>query len=226
MTRELLKYVYIGVISFLPFNFFRVFFYRLLPKYTIGKRVRIGFLNFIHSREVNLADDVTIRGIGNIFLNLNRLVLEEGAFIGGPRVGFNLFRGRKVVDPDVEFRLGKCSHIELFHYFDICQSIIIGDNTVIGGIRSVFWTHTFYEPDFKPLYIGNNCFLGSNVLFSQGVTIPDNSVVAMGSVVTKSFSEGNSLIGGVPAKVIKEDFEYEPEEAFSLRGIHYWQGEE
>jgi len=222
---ETIKFFIVGLICILPFNFLRVFCYKLLPNYKIGKRVNIGFLNFIHAKEVTICNDVTLRGLGNIFLNLNKLYLDDGSFIGAPRIGCNLFRGRKKVDPNVEFRLGKCSHIELFHYFDICESVIIGNNTVLGGIKTVVWTHIFYESEFKPVKIGNNCFIGSNVLFNQGVSIADNTVIAMGSVVTKSSLEENCLIGGVPAKTIKSNYPYNAKAAFKLRGIKYWEEE-
>ncbi|MDX8047128.1 acyltransferase [Gracilibacillus sp. S3-1-1] len=55
--------------------------------------------------------------------------------------------------------------------------------------------------------IGNNVFIGFNSIILPGVEIGDNTVIAAGSVVTKSFT-GNSIIGGVPAKKIKDLEEY------------------
>ncbi len=43
-----------------------------------------------------------------------------------------------------------------------------------------------------------------NSTILPGVEIGNNTVVAAGSVVTKSFPDGNCIIGGVPAKKIKE----------------------
>jgi acetyltransferase-like isoleucine patch superfamily enzyme len=50
--------------------------------------------------------------------------------------------------------------------------------------------------------IGSRCFIGRNVTISPGVTLGSNCVVGAGAVVTKSFP-ANSVIGGVPAKLIK-----------------------
>jgi acetyltransferase-like isoleucine patch superfamily enzyme len=54
----------------------------------------------------------------------------------------------------------------------------------------------------KPIKIGNNVFIGNNVKILKGVTIGQNSIVANGAIVTKSFPE-NVIIGGNPAVVIR-----------------------
>ena len=53
------------------------------------------------------------------------------------------------------------------------------------------------------LKIGNNVFVGANSVIAKPVTIGNNVVIAAGSVVTKDIPS-NSLVGGVPAKVIKK----------------------
>ena len=50
--------------------------------------------------------------------------------------------------------------------------------------------------------IGNNCFIGNRAILLYGITIPDNTIVAAGSVVTKSIEESGCIVGGNPAKVI------------------------
>lgn len=52
--------------------------------------------------------------------------------------------------------------------------------------------------------IGKKCWIGMNSIILPGVTLGDNTVVGAGSVVTKSFSSGNCIIVGNPAKCIKE----------------------
>jgi maltose O-acetyltransferase len=49
--------------------------------------------------------------------------------------------------------------------------------------------------------IGENVFIGSNVTILKGVRIGNNSVIACGSLVTKSIPD-NTIAGGVPAKII------------------------
>jgi len=54
-----------------------------------------------------------------------------------------------------------------------------------------------------PVKIGNHVFIGQNVTILKGVSIGDNVVIGSGAVVTKSFPD-NVILGGNPAKVIKE----------------------
>jgi len=56
----------------------------------------------------------------------------------------------------------------------------------------------------KDVIIGNNCWIGMNSVILPGVEIASNTIVAAGSVVTKSFLEGACMIGGTPAKTIKK----------------------
>lgn len=55
---------------------------------------------------------------------------------------------------------------------------------------------------FGRIRIGDNCFVGQNSIILPGVIIADNTIIGAGSVVTKSFKQGNQVIAGNPAKVI------------------------
>lgn len=54
----------------------------------------------------------------------------------------------------------------------------------------------------KPIYIGKNVWVGANATILPGVTIGDGAVVAAGAVVSDNVPE-NTVVGGVPAKIIK-----------------------
>lgn len=74
-----------------------------------------------------------------------------------------------------------------------------------------------------PVTIEDGCWIGANVTILKGVTIGRGSVVAAGAVVTKSCAP-YSIIGGVPAKLIKMRFteeeikEHERELRVEVRG--------
>ena len=94
---------------------------------------------------------------------------------------------------------------------DTCDKymLTIGDDvTVSTNVTFVTHDHSIYHVRKKygdlwgKIKIGNNCFIGENATVLYGVTLADNIIVAAGSVVTKSFSESNVIIGGNPARVI------------------------
>ena len=55
----------------------------------------------------------------------------------------------------------------------------------------------------KPIQIGNDVWIGGNATILPGVTIGSNVIVAAGAVVTHDVPD-NVIVGGVPAKVIRE----------------------
>ena len=57
----------------------------------------------------------------------------------------------------------------------------------------------------KPVYIGDDVWIGDRVIILPGVHVGDGCVIAAGSVVTKDVPR-YTVVGGVPAKVIRERF--------------------
>lgn len=93
-------------------------------------------------------------------------------------------------------------------------SIIIGDDVLMGPDVVMMATSHAYcdiklpmisqgEAEERPILIGNDVWIGTRVIILPGVNIGSHSIVAAGSVVTKSFPE-YSLIGGNPARLIKD----------------------
>lgn len=59
----------------------------------------------------------------------------------------------------------------------------------------------------KPIIIGNDVYIGNNVIIMPGVKIGNKVIVGAGAIVTHDISD-NSVAVGVPAKVIKTSDEY------------------
>lgn len=94
--------------------------------------------------------------------------------------------------------------------------ITLGNNVhITAGVK--FITHDggtllFRDrvPDLeitKPIVIGNNVYLGNDVIVLPGVTIGSNVVIGAGAVVSRDIPD-NSVAVGVPARVIKTADEY------------------
>lgn len=93
------------------------------------------------------------------------------------------------------------------------QSITIGDNTWLGDhviIRDND-NHLILgnrKPSASPIRIGNNVWFGINVTVLKGVTVGDGAVVAANSLVIRDVPPG-ALVGGSPARILKENIKWE-----------------
>ena len=91
------------------------------------------------------------------------------------------------------------------------REVWIGDNVMIGPNTLITTVGHPLTPMgrrkhlgiAKPVRIGNDVWIGGNVTILPGITIGNNVVVAAGAVVTKDVPD-NCLVGGVPARVIKD----------------------
>ena len=94
--------------------------------------------------------------------------------------------------------------------------ITLGENVhITDGVK--FITHDggtlLYRsqvPDLeitKPIVVGNDVYIGNNVILLPGVTVGNNVVIGAGAVVTKDIPD-NSVAVGVPARIIKTADEY------------------
>lgn len=132
-----------------------------------------------------------------------------------------------------ELKLGK--NIKLYQgvtfFLDSDSAKIrIGDNTfinrrtelmcreriTIGQDCAISWDVTIVDSDYhqikgvtntKGIEIGDNVWIGCKSTILKGVTIGNGAVIAAGSVVTKDVPS-RTLVGGNPAKVIKEGIEW------------------
>lgn len=95
--------------------------------------------------------------------------------------------------------------------------VTIGNRvTITGGVA--FLTHDgtgYHVRDergrryrYAPITIGDDVFVGQNAILLPGVRIGHGSIVAAGSVVTKSVPDG-MVVGGNPAKIITTRAEFE-----------------
>lgn len=106
-------------------------------------------------------------------------------------------------------KLGRHVFINSACCFQDHGGIEIGDNVQIGHQTVIATLNHDLDPAKRrnmipaPVKIGNNVWIGAHCTILGGVTVGDNSVIAAGAVVTKDVPP-NVVVGGVPAKILKE----------------------
>lgn len=114
-----------------------------------------------------------------------------------------LFKGAHLI-------LGKGSFINSDCKIRCYQEITIGEGCAISHDFTVMDSDAHQmegSRNMDPVHIGNHVWIGTRVTILKGVTVGDGAVIAAGALVVKDVPEG-SLVGGVPAKVIKEKVEW------------------
>ena len=101
--------------------------------------------------------------------------------------------------------------------------VMAGEAIDIGRGCTIAWGVTIMDSDFHPLAvageepgpvrapvrIGDRVWIGAESMVLKGVTIGDGAVVAARSLVTDDVPPG-ALVGGHPARVLKENVVWEP----------------
>lgn len=73
--------------------------------------------------------------------------------------------------------------------------------------------------EFLPIEIGNDVWIGSNVIIMDGIHIGDGAIIGANSVVTKDVPD-YAIVGGVPAKIIK--YRFNEDQIKILKKIQWW----
>lgn len=135
--------------------------------------------------------------------------LGEGAFMQGP-IYFHY---------GIHTRIGKAFFANFNFTVQDDAAVTIGDHCSFGpNVTIVTPIHPMLPEErramrdadgqvkhmcyAKPVVIGNDCWLGANVVVCPGVTIGDNCVIGAGSVVTRDVPS-NSFAAGNPCRVIR-----------------------
>lgn len=200
------------MLSFLFTNFWsilrgcKLFFCGKNPRFAIlGSNVKFFNTSKIQfGKYLKLGDNVYVSALG-----------QQGVSIGD-NVGIGAF-SRVVVsttfdNPGEFIKIGNNVGIGEFAYLGGAGGLTIDDDCIIGQYFSCHpenhITENIYENirhqgvTRKGINIGRNCWIGSKVTILDGVSIGEGCIIAAGAVVTQSFPE-NSVIGGVPAKLLK-----------------------
>lgn len=115
-------------------------------------------------------------------------------------------------EPGEGLEVGDGSNIGAYAYIGCSGFIRIGKNVMMGPhVRLLAENHVFADTTRpmkeqgvvrETIIIGDDCWLGAGCTVTAGVTIGEGAVIAAGAVVTKDV-EAFSIVGGVPAKIIR-----------------------
>lgn len=172
---------------------------------SLGKGVRFQYSSRLSfGKFLKVGDQVRFSALGKkgIQLGNNVSIGSYSSLIVSTTLG-NL--GEKI-------QLGNNVGMGEFAYLGGAGGLEIGDNCIIGQYFSCHpENHNFSNlteeirwqgTTRKGIKIGENCWIGSKVTVLDGVEIGSGCVIAAGAVVTQSFPK-NSILAGVPAKIIK-----------------------
>lgn len=182
-----------------------IVFRRLKNKVFIDCNVTLRNKRFIRLLSgVTLGRNVYIDGLSEWGVNLGRNVnIGPFTIIQATGIMTNLGKG---------LYIGDNSGVGAFSFFGCGGGVKIGKNVIMGQYISFHAeNHNYDRYDIpireqgvvrKGITIGDNCWVGSKVTFIDGVVVGSGCVIAAGSVV-RGVIPDNSVIGGVPAKIIK-----------------------
>ncbi|PNQ74772.1 transferase [Hanstruepera neustonica] len=153
-------------------------------------------------------------------LNLMKNSLINALSYDGVTIGDNFTLGKYAViectgvlrNVGSSLKIGNNVGINHYCFIGVRGDIEIGDNVIFGPRVNIFSENHNFEDIDVPIknqgvtkgktIVGNDVWIGANVSIMSGVKIGDGCVIAAGAVVTKDIP-AFSIIGGVPAKIIK-----------------------
>lgn len=97
--------------------------------------------------------------------------------------------------------INACCHFQDHGGITLGDGCLIGHNVVFATLNHDKNPANRAHMTPAPIVLGRNVWVGSNSTILPGVTIGDGAIVAAGAVVTKDVP-ANTIVGGVPAKVI------------------------
>lgn len=171
---------------------------------------------------------VVLRGVGNIHtVGLLQVGMSDTGFTHQYDVTYLNIRGELHFSSN--YSIGKGCRFDIGRgaiakfgrgYVNAQTTFIIANGLTVGDDSIISWGCQFIDEDFhcisypgrkeRPpsIEIGDHVWIGANAVVLKGTRIPSGCVVAAGSVVSSVFDKPNSLIGGNPARVIKENVEW------------------
>ena len=171
----------------------------------IGEEVKIGFLTVISGRRIKIHPRVQVGML--TFVSVDQFEVGEGT-----RINNQVIVGG-MASPRSSFRMGANGILMEWSFVNTTEPVEIGNNVGIGG-HCLFFTHGMWPNalngnpyKFGPIQVEDDVWLAWRVSVLPGVRIGRGTIVSSDACVTASLPDG-ALVGGVPAKVIRENYSF------------------
>lgn len=203
----IVNYIIQNVIILLKFKYF-------LPDFYLSKSVSLlGKKNISLSKNVLVFNNCTLNTFPNPYGNPLRKKYGSGEIFIGENT--KIKNNVQLYTYDGKIHIGKNCSINPFCIIYGNGSVFIGNNVIIAsGTKIVASTHIYNKKDILikdqglssiGITIGNNVWISSNCIISDGTNIEEGVVVGANSFV-KGNLESNWIYAGSPAKKIKKRY--------------------
>ena len=200
-----------------------VFNFKVLPfKMAIKFPFYIYVKPIILSNSGHLLIDAPIRK-GMIRIGRQRTPIRPPESFIWKNKGKIVFKGNCRMGHGMMIQTGKEGYLEFGDETAFnCGCKIASDKSIIFHYKArISWDCQFYDTDFHPvidtirnrilkmeapIIIGDNVWIGHNVIVSKGVKLASYTIVSSGSVVKNKFTTPNCIISGNPATTIDEGY--------------------
>jgi len=218
VRKRIIRIIVGYLIGIMPTNRLRCFLYRTVFGYRIHQS-RIGWKTIIVVEDAELIECRIARH--NHFIGPMSVVIQRGTTIGDSNTfdcgWWTQEEQYKTAGYERYLRIGENTLITSKHHFDVVGSFVLGNGSWIAGCGSQFWTHGAGVRE-RNISIGEYCYIGSAVRFAPGSSVGNNSIVSLGSVVTREFKDENVIIGGQSAKVLRENYDWRTQKDMCQQG--------
>ncbi len=150
-----------------------------------------------------------IQGQGSPLLIETIFAMEKGAVAEFDSVAIGRGASVRVLE-NAQLQIGKGTYLSERCRVTCAREIKIGAGCAISWDVDIFDEngHTISsKSDQRPILIGNKVWIGARSMILSGAVIGDGCIVAAGAVVKGQFPAG-CLIGGVPARILKENISW------------------